>query len=118
MWAHLSQPGTFPGWWLFQGIAKPCHSAPSVSQGLAPPGEKRGEGTARGHPHPPPALGWGGLVKYQPHLTDGENKLGEGKRCNRGDKNGSGARVEHELSLDYDAAASAELPRILPSSQT
>lgn len=57
MWAHLSQAGIFPGWWLFRGIAKPCHAAPSSLSGLAPPGEKTGEGTARGHG--PPVLGVG-----------------------------------------------------------
>lgn len=77
VWAHLSQPGMFSGCWLFQGIAKPCHSAPSSLSWLAPPGEKRREGDARGQG--PQCWGWGAFVKYQPPLTDGEKQAGRRK---------------------------------------
>lgn len=53
--AHLSQPGMFSVWWLFQGIAKPLPLYPCSLSRLALPGEERGK-NCQG---PPTMLGAG-----------------------------------------------------------
>lgn len=67
-------PACSPAGGSFKGLQNPATLPCPVSQGLLQLGRR--EGRELPGAKAPSARGWGALVKYQPHLTDGENKLG------------------------------------------